>query len=327
MRRRTRKVPTSAQLAATKLPTSPTMTRSASSSNKAITSGIGSSGCGRNRPSVRVDGRMTEQLLELANHLVGEGVLHGFGVAVNVVRWQIEPPDQVELPDPMRAHDPLGFGEPPLKSAPALRRRTRPDRPSRGRAPYAGTGGFSVLACPSRPATKPDPSTSRDAPPSRRDPSGDSPGGCERRDPVPSSDSRTCLVLGRRGAISKSVPLEITTIVGPVGILSTSELISAPSALVVPPITPARMSITPNRSVHCLAAAAGVTSDATMRTTPTVWRPIMTTRTSRQVSAISSRCMGRPRLAPNPRSKQRILNSLWKATIVIRTQAPTSAKR
>ena len=101
--------------------------------------------------------------------------------------------------------------------------------------------------------------------------------------------------MPRPGATSSeitSTPLAMSTITGPVGSLATLADSSAPPAPAAPPRAAASSSMGPRRDVHWRAAAAGITSVATMRMTPTVWSPTTTTVTSSSVSRISRRRMG-----------------------------------
>jgi hypothetical protein len=94
------------------------------------------------------------------------------------------------------------------------------------------------------------------------------------------------------------------TMVGPVGRPSAVALITAPVTPAAAPKAPASTTITPSRSVHCRAAAAGATSIALISTTPTVCRPITIATTSSVVSRTSSRRIGNAERGSELRSKR-----------------------
>jgi hypothetical protein len=80
-------------------------------------------------------------------------------------------------------------------------------------------------------------------------------------------------------------------IVGPVGSLVTTLLVTAPSSPTSAPKAPDRITIAPNRSVHWRAAAAGATIMALISTPPTVCRPTtmaMTIKNQDHVQKVSS---------------------------------------
>ncbi len=116
-----------------------------------------------------------------------------------------------------------------------------------------------------------------------------------------------------------------STMVGPVGRRAVVLLITAPLTPASAPNRAARPIITPSRSVHWRAAAAGATTMALISTTPTVCSPNTMATTSRVINNTSRTRIGKPRLAPNSGSKVSNLNSFQKINIASSARAPSPA--
>ena len=70
--------------------------------------------------------------------------------------------------------------------------------------------------------------------------------------------------LGANKRDIKKITDPVSTITGPVGTPAVVALTTVPIAAQVDPITAASVTMAPNDSVHCRAAAAGATSIATL---------------------------------------------------------------
>ncbi len=92
--------------------------------------------------------------------------------------------------------------------------------------------------------------------------------------------------------ITITVAVKITN--GPVGRRASLTLNNAPIIPDSAPNSAASSNITPKRSVHCRAAAAGAISIAAISTTPTVCKPISTAMTIKDVSKMLNRPVGKP---------------------------------
>jgi ABC-type Mn2+/Zn2+ transport system permease subunit len=95
-----------------------------------------------------------------------------------------------------------------------------------------------------------------------------------------------------------AIKLKQTTIIGPVGSPAAVLLAIAPPIPAVAPNAAASATITPRRFVHWRAAAAGATTIALIKITPTVCSPATIAITSVVVKAISKRRIGNPSVAP-----------------------------
>ncbi len=243
---------------------------------------------------------MAELLFQPDRGLVGEGVLHGLGVAVDVVARQLQPAGEVELPEAVLAHHALGLplaggGEaqgvncgdcstsPAVSSGRALRASSRavcPRTPmSSGQERYSRQ--FSVAL-----ALEPEILEQVLAPDPARPPA--APAACAHRRPR----------WGAKRSETISTPLDTTTITGPVGSRGTRALASEPVTPAAAPMPAASRIMEPRRSVHWRAAAAGVMRAATMSTTPTVCRPTTTTTTRSRVRRTSSLLHRKPQAGP-----------------------------
>ena len=115
----------------------------------------------------------------------------------------------------------------------------------------------------------------------------------------------------------------VITITGPVDIPSVVLLIIEPIIPLMPPNIAERISMLFRLDIHWRAAAAGAMSIATIRTTPTVFRPMTTATTITDVSKALRYLVGKPKLCPNALSNVAILNSLKNT---IRTAKHPAAK-
>src|SRR5262245_7106836 len=126
-----------------------------------------------------------------------------------------------------------------------------------------------------------------------------------------------------------TIPVAQRTMVGPVGTVRPTALSrwlrADPPAPASAPNSPARSVITPSRSVHCRAAAAGATTRALIKTTPTLSNPITIDRTNRPVSKMSRATTGSPSPAAKSRSNVRSFNSFQNSPSSVRASAPAPA--
>ena len=106
---------------------------------------------------------------------------------------------------------------------------------------------------------------------------------------------------------------------GPVGILVLPMLLKiAPAIPENAPKMPAKIAMISSLFVHCLAATAGATSNALIKTTPTVSKPATITITNNKESKTSIKKTGKPRLWAKDRSKQTSWKCFQKMKTVIR---------
>jgi hypothetical protein len=58
---------------------------------------------------VRIASRVAEGAIEFGDGFRGEGVFHGFGVAVDVIGWEFEAASEVKFPEAMITDEAFGF--------------------------------------------------------------------------------------------------------------------------------------------------------------------------------------------------------------------------
>ena len=102
--------------------------------------------------------------------------------------------------------------------------------------------------------------------------------------------------VGEKTKETTTKKLATNTITGPVERLSWLALIAVPKTPENAPIKAARKTITAKLLVHCLAAAAGASNIALIKTTPTVCSPITIAKTIKKVIKISINFVLNPRV-------------------------------